>query len=249
VTAAEGPALAIIRNVAEERGAKLWRLGPGELAEISIRNVRPDPHGVTFDVLTPVTALSGVRINLAGEHQARNAALAAAAALWTRDSHPDLGEREVREGLERAQMPGRLQRVREEPLVLLDGAHSPDRAEALALALRTLYLAEKPDRRLILVLGCSAGHAPGEVVSRLAPLAAEVVATRSGHLTAVPTSEIAQAARASGVPTRQAEPVLAALSAALAAARPQDLVLVTGSLFVVGEALAHLTGERQPAAN
>jgi dihydrofolate synthase/folylpolyglutamate synthase len=236
VTGAEGGALAVIQRVASERGATIWRLG----SEILIENVRPDPHGVTFDLWTPVTAMSDLRISLTGEHQARNAALAAAGALWLRDSHPDLGQPEVREGLERAQIAGRLQRVREEPLVLLDGAHSPDRAEALALALRTLYLPEKPGRRLILVIGCSAGHAPEAVVARLAPLAAEVLATRSAHPAAVPAAEVAAAASAAGVPVREAEPVAAAVQEALDAARPEDVVLVTGSLFAVGEALAVL---------
>jgi len=121
--------------------------------------------------------------------------------------------------------------------VLLDAAHSPDRADALALALRTLYLPAAAGRRLLLVIGCSRGHAPEEVVRRLAPLAVEVIATRSSHPAAVPAAEVAAAARPLGVPVREVEPVAEAVREALSAARPEDVVLVTGSLFAVAEAL------------
>jgi dihydrofolate synthase / folylpolyglutamate synthase len=235
VTGAQGGALRVIEEVARERDSSIWRLG----REIAAENIHTSPDGTLFDLRTPQGSFSGLRLKLAGEHQARNAALAAAGALWLSDQHPSVDEAAVRSGLEAATLPGRLQVVREHPLLLLDAAHSPDRADALRLALETLYLREPPGRRLILVLGCSHGHDPEAVVGRLAPLAAEVIATRSRHPAAIPSSEIAAVARrTSGPGIREVEPVSAALEEALAQARPEDLVLVTGSIFVVAEALS-----------
>lgn len=194
------------------------------------------PPGPPSALIPHPSSFQGLRLTMVGEHQAHNAALAAAAALWLRDRHPQLNEEAIRRGLALTQVPGRLQVLQTVPLVLADAAHSPDRAAALAHALQTLYLPQHPHRRLILVLGCSTGHAPEVVVDRLAPLAAEVIATRSRHPAAVPASEIAAAARSARVPTREIEPVSAALAEALTLARPEDLVLITGSLFVVGEA-------------
>jgi dihydrofolate synthase/folylpolyglutamate synthase len=234
VTGAEGGALTVIEQAAAERDSEIRRVG----REIRLENVRTGREGTEFDLVTPDGALRDLRLTLVGEHQARNAALAAGAALWLRDRHPSVDEAAVRLGLERALIPGRLQVVRREPLLLLDAAHSPDRAEALALALRTLYLPEKPGRRLVLVIGCSQGHDPEEVVRRLAPLASEVIATRSGHPAAVPAAEIAAAGRRAGRPVEEVEPVAAAVREALGRARAKDAVLVTGSIFAVAEALA-----------
>lgn len=244
VTGATGAALQVIEAAARERGTEAWCLG----REIRYGNVRAGGAGSTFDLETPRGTLANLRVTMTGEHQVHNAALAAASALWLRDEHPTLGEASVRAGLEQTQVPGRLQAVGESPLLLLDAAHSPDRAEALVQALRDLYLPNRPGARLILVIGCSAGHSPEVVVGRLAPLATEIVATRSQHPAAIPGGEIAGSARTAGIPVTEIEPVSAALSYALARARPKDIVLVTGSLFVVGEALEVTSPDRAASA-
>jgi dihydrofolate synthase/folylpolyglutamate synthase len=125
--------------------------------------------------------------------------------------------------------------VQERPLLILDAAHSPDRAAALAQTIRALYTPVLKRGRLILVIGCSRGHEPETVVRELAPLATEIIVTRSRHPAAVPAEELAEAARASGKPVRIIEPVAAAVETALAAAGTDDLVLVTGSLFAIAE--------------
>jgi len=233
---ADPAALPVIEEAARERGAAVRRLGE----EIRLDSVRLDPAGATFDLTTPELSLSALRVRLLGSHQARNAALAAAAALWLRDRHPRIDEPAIRAGLEAARIPGRLQVVRESPLVILDAAHSPDRADALVETVSELYL--KPGgRRLLLVIGGSGGHDFEAVVRTLAGMASEVIATRSGHDASRSAAEVAAAARLAGVEAREVEPVPEAVMVALQAAGPADLVLVTGSIFVVGEALQALT--------
>lgn len=236
VTGAEGGALAVIEGVAAERGSEILRLG----REIRVENIRLQPGETCLDLFTPFAEFPDLRLRLAGEHQARNAALAVSAALWLPGaSRPDPSS--IYEGAGQASIPGRLQVLRERPLVLLDAAHSPDRAQALAETVRELYLRPSRDRRVVLVLGCSQGHLPESVVACLAPLATEVIATRAEHPAAIPAEDVAAAAQACGVPVRVVEPVAAAAAAALAAAAPDDLVLITGSLFVVGEAMRALS--------
>lgn len=243
ITGAQGAALQVIEQVARERGvARLWRLGH----EIDVVVHEVSAAGTTFSVGVPGGSFVSRRIRLVGEHQARNAALALAACAGPLAvKHPSIGPRALDAGLQRASLPGRLQTVRDRPQLLVDAAHSPDRAEALVRALRDVYL--PPGRRMLLVIGCSQGHEPETVVAHLAPLASLAIATRSGHPAAVPADAVAAAARACGVPAIEVEPTEAAVRLALERAGPDDLVLVTGSFFVVAEALRALRPEEDGA--
>ena len=232
VTGATGGALGVIGTAARERGAQLRALG----REVRADAVRVEAEGTCFDLTTPEGEWQGLRLSLAGEHQARNAALAAAAALWLRaEGTVRFTIDQLRSGLAAAWIAGRLQVVQEQPLLILDAAHSPDRARALAATIRALYAPRLERGRLLLVIGCSRGHEPETVVRELTPLAVEVIATRSRHPAAVPAEELAEAARQCGKPVRIIEPVTAAVAAALADAGPDDVVLVTGSLFAIAE--------------
>lgn len=242
LSGATGDAWAVIRAAAEERGARFRSLH----VEVVIENVRADAERTLFDLWTPEGHWPNLLLGLTGEHQVHNAALAAAGALWLRaEEVVEFSDEALRQGLKSAWLPGRLQVVRRRPLFLVDAAHSPDRARALVTALRSLYGEELRRGRLLLVIGCSRGHAPEEVVRHLAPLAAEVFATRSAHPAAIPASEIGAAASACGVKSRVVEPVAEAVRQALAEARPEDVVLVTGSLFAVAEALAESSTDQK----
>jgi dihydrofolate synthase/folylpolyglutamate synthase len=231
VTGATGAALAVIEKAAADRGARIRRLRH----EISLENVRLAPGETRFDVATPDEFYPDLVLSLAGEHQARNAALAIAAATWLPDRSGRWDPRDICLGLATAEIPGRMQILQEQPLVIADAAHSPDRAEALAETVRALYL--QILRPVTLILGCSQGHLPETVVARLAPLADRVIATRSEHPAAIPTAEIAAAARASGAPTVELPTVPEALRYGVETTPPDGLVLVTGSLFVAAEAI------------
>jgi len=234
LTGATGPAWQVIAEIARERGAACRSLGQ----EVHAQNVRVARDGTRFDLRTPEGAWPDLVLALAGEHQARNAAVAAGAALWLRTAGlVSFGDEALRSGLAQAWIAGRLQVVKQQPLVLADAAHSPDRARALAKTVAALYLPKSGAGRLTLVIGCSQGHDPETVVRELTPLASEVIATRSRHPAAVPAAEIAAAAVAAGVPARIVEPVSEAVLQAEAQAGAEDVILITGSLFAVAEAL------------
>jgi dihydrofolate synthase/folylpolyglutamate synthase len=171
-----------------------------------------------------------------GEHAARNAAAAIAAveALLERELDADA----VREALGSATSPGRLEVVGRRPLVILDGAHNPAAAEALASALPETFAGD----RLHLIMAVFADKDLDGIVRAVAPLADAGYATAVDSVRARPATEIAGALTAAGVATETFGSVAEALGAARAAASDGDLILVTGSLYTVADARRALVG-------
>ena len=181
--------------------------------------------------------VSGVRaeyedyfLPLFGEELARNAAAAIVAVESLLDRALD--RRAVRAALSRLSTPGRLEVAGHGPLVLLDGAHNEDAAEALARALE-----EFTWERLHLVVGAFTDKDVEAILRPLAPLASRVYACRSSSPRAAPVERVAAAARASGAAAVEEHPTVGeAVAAARAAATPGDLILVTGSFYTVADA-------------
>jgi dihydrofolate synthase/folylpolyglutamate synthase len=179
--------------------------------------------------------LGDLTLPLLGRHQPSNAlaAVAAARALGVDDAA-------IRTGLARARWPGRLQIVRRDPWMILDGAHNPDGARALAASLRGLF----GDARVTFVLGVYADKDARGIVDALVPLAARIIVTRAASERAADPATLA-ALVGGRTPTTVAASVPEALSVA-ASLRDTPIVCVAGSLAVVGEALQHLAGTDKP---
>jgi dihydrofolate synthase/folylpolyglutamate synthase len=167
---------------------------------------------------------------LFGEEMARNAAasIVAVEALLGRA----LDEGAVRAALSGLSAPGRLEVAGHQPLVLLDGAHNPDAAAALA---RTL--GEFTWERLHLVVGAFADKDVEAILRPLVPLAYRVYPCRSSSPRAAPVERVAAAAPAAGGAAVEEHATVAdAVAAARAAATEGDLILVTGSFYTVADA-------------
>jgi dihydrofolate synthase / folylpolyglutamate synthase len=171
-----------------------------------------------------------------GEHAARNAAAAIAAveALLERELDADA----VGQALGSVTSPGRLEVLGRRPLVVLDGAHNPAAADALATALPETFAGD----RLHLVMAVFAEKDLDGIVRAIAPLADAGYATAVDSVRARPASEVAEALTAAGVPTETFDSVAEALDAARATASEDDLILVTGSLYTVADARRVLVG-------
>jgi dihydrofolate synthase/folylpolyglutamate synthase len=172
-----------------------------------------------------------------GEHAARNAAaaIAAAEALIERALDADA----VRAALASVTSPGRLEVVGRRPLVILDGAHNPAAAEALATALPETFAGD----RLHLVMAVFTDKDLDGIVRAIAPLADAGYATAVDSVRARPAGEVAAALTAADVPTETFGTVAEALEAARDAAGEDDIILVTGSLYTVADARRLLVGD------
>ncbi len=186
--------------------------------------------GQEFDLLAP-EKISGLKIKMVGLHQCENAALATAAILSLRKNGIDIRvpEKVVRKGLEKTLWRGRLEVVKRNPLVLLDVAHNPDGWEKLEEALK-LFRYEK----LFVVFGAMKDKDIAGAKSLLSN-AQEVLVTMPGTERAEEPERIIEIIGKG----KALVSVSAAIKEALAVAGKKDLVLVTGSLFVVGEAYRH----------
>ncbi len=182
------------------------------------------------------------RLGLAGAHQRANAACAVAVLEQLEALGLASVDRATREiGLARTALPGRLESVTTpgEGRVLLDGAHNPHAALALARALAGIER-----RRLIAVLGVSRGKDARGIAGPLVAAADDVVVTQSRQDRAMPAEDLAQVVRGlrPGLEVSLATSTAGALRRARERAGAEDLVVVAGSLFVVGEAREHLCG-------
>jgi dihydrofolate synthase/folylpolyglutamate synthase len=187
--------------------------------------------GRSLDLFTPSMRYEDVYLSAHGAHQGDNAAvaLAAAEAFFGRP----LDDAVVREAFASVQMPGRFEVVGRQPLVILDGAHNPDGARAAAATLGDFGVAG--DR--VLVIGMNKGRDAVEMLEAFDARAARgVIACAVDFVRAMPPEEIADAARSLGVDTEIVRNVREAVQRAVAIASADDLVLVAGSLYVVGEA-------------
>jgi len=167
---------------------------------------------------------------LAGEHQVGNAVVAAAA-LDRLGVSPSAIER----GIATTRWPGRLDRVSESPEIILDGAHNPAGARALADYIAQFYAG----RHVVLIYGAMRDKAVAEMTGILFPHANEVIATAPEQARAVDPETIRQLS--DNAPVRIA-PRLADALALLREAPVDHVIFITGSLFLVGEALALLNG-------
>ena len=181
-----------------------------------------------FDLWTP----------LLGGHQLENAATALAALQMMAQHGLSLSPDALDRGFRSVKWPGRLEVLGRAPLLVVDGAHNPYSAGRLLEALKECF----EFRRLIGVVGVLADKGLEGIVNELAPGLTAAVATRSRHPRSASPATVAAAFRRADVEAQEKETTGDALEHALGLANQDDLVVVTGSLFVVAEAREAVLG-------
>jgi len=213
----------------EDAGAnELWRRG----VDFACSDNRLAVGGRLLDLRTPAAFYDDVYLPLHGAHQGDNAACAVAAveAFFAAPVEEEL----VAEAFAAARSPGRMEVMGRHPLCILDGAHNPAGARAAASTLAEAF-PESASR--VVVLGLLQGRDPDEMLAALGTTGVRMlVACPPPSPRAMPTSEVAAAAARAGVPVVEEESVAAAVERAIDLAEPEELILVTGSLYVVGAA-------------
>jgi dihydrofolate synthase/folylpolyglutamate synthase len=223
----------VIRQVSCERGARLLETEK----TCRVARLRHDLDGQELRLETAGESYE-LRLPLLGRHQLENAATAVAAVEALGRHGVEVGPEEVRRGIASVRWPGRLEVLGRQPLLLLDGAHSAEAARRL----RETLVEDFAFSRCILVVGLSKDKDASAFAGELAALKPSVIAAEAHHPRAAPASEVASAFAALDAPALVLKDVREAVEAARSMAAPDDLICVTGSLFVVAEARAYLLG-------
>jgi dihydrofolate synthase/folylpolyglutamate synthase len=188
--------------------------------------------GRVVDIRTSRANYEQVFVALHGAHQGDNAAIAVAAveAFFDAPIPDDI----VAEAFAGVEVPGRFEVMRRSPLVVIDAAHNPDGARVAA---RSLDEGFGEGRNRILVVGLLQGRDPSEMFDALGAANAElVVVCAPDWPRAIPAEELGAIAGAKGLPVEVIPDVEHAIQRAVALATDDDVVLVTGSFYVIGPA-------------
>ena len=221
----EPSALEAIEKAAQAAGSPVRVLGRDF-------DFEPETPKRTFRYRGARTRVFGLEVGLKGPHQVQNAAVAFACLEWIEDRGFAITQENARAGLRNVRWPGRLEELPGEPLVVLDGAHNVGGVEVLVKALR----AEYPGRGIHLVMGAMGDKDYRGMLKVLLP------AVSSAKLVPVPGERSwnpaagLDAARAANPRCEVVESLSAGIAQAKALCGGNDLVLISGSLHLVGEA-------------
>jgi len=229
VTASDKPeVLAVIRKAAAGNGSRLVEVG---------RDVIWQDKGGTLDgQVLNISGLKGeykdLTVPLLGKHQLINAATAVATVELLQQQGYQIDELAIRQGLSKTMWPARLEIMQRKPMVVIDGAHNLDGARTLAQALRETFAY----RDLLLVFGMLGDKEREKVVAELAPLARAVVVTRPNSPRAGDWQQIKLEVAKYVREVYLIADIHQAVEKGLQLAGEQDLVCITGSLYMVAEA-------------
>ena len=232
ISARQEPAVeAVLARRAAETGVPMLVEGH----DLLVRVRRASLEGQWLDLEGPGWRIDNVRCALLGVFQPGNALLAAAAArvLGADDAA-------IRRGLDRARWPGRFQLLRRSPPVIVDGAHNPAGARALAASLTACF----PSERITFVIGTSEDKDQPGILSAFLPLARRIIFAAADHPRATDPGALVEVARrlkgGESIPLGTAPSPSEALQ--MAVSEPSTTtVCVAGSLFFVGAILAQAT--------
>lgn len=233
-------ALAVLERLAAERSAPLMRVGRDYLThpihhsldeqsfEIwsaaqarQLNALRAQGHAVEWKPLT-------LTLPLLGAHQIENGAVAYATLMTLRERGLPIAADAIETGFRDVRWPGRFEILRRAPYVVADGAHNRDSAEKLVATLREYF----PGQPVTLIFGASSDKDVNGMLDELLPLATRVIFTQAVHPRAQDPEELlARAPAAEAIPS-----VARALEHALRSAASAEVIVATGSLFVVAEA-------------
>jgi dihydrofolate synthase/folylpolyglutamate synthase len=172
-------------------------------------------------------------IPLLGQYQLSNAATSIAALEVLMEKGARIPRHAIVSGMRDVKWEGRLQVLNRHPLIVVDGAHNQDSTQKLRLALERHFKFEQG----VLVIGMSSDKDLTGIVTELAPVFKKVIVTRSTHPRAMATAPIAAEFNKHGITAQETDDVAKALTLALTLAGKNDMICVTGSLFVAAAAI------------
>jgi dihydrofolate synthase/folylpolyglutamate synthase len=226
-------AASVITDICREKEAKVVQVGKN----VTWHKISGDLHQQSL-VIEGRTSKYKVSIPLLGDFQLENAATAVAALEILTSKGFAISAADIAQGLAQVKWPGRFQILQRRPTVVVDGAHNVASMKRLVNNIKS-YFAHK---RIFLVFGTSCDKDIPGIINELVPLSPQVIVTQASHSRAAPVPTLVAEFTQRGIEPETGETVTEAISRALSLAGRTDVICVTGSLFVVAEALDYFSG-------
>lgn len=200
----------------------------------------------TFHINTQKKRYRYLQLGLLGRHQIVNAAVALGIIECLQEMGFPIPRRAITEGLRQTHWPLRFELIRRRPLIILDGAHNQASIQALVLTLREVL----PDRRVTLIFGLSKDKERKAICRELTPVVHEIIVTKSNHPRAADFSESELGELFSNIPYVCTATVAQAVELAFQRTakgdqKREDVIVITGSIFLASEARQHLLSSRK----
>ncbi|MFC1509739.1 bifunctional folylpolyglutamate synthase/dihydrofolate synthase [Candidatus Omnitrophota bacterium] len=214
----------VIKEICSKKRADLYEVG----RDVKYSILSSNEFGQVFNVKGRDYSYKDLRLNLLGSHQVENATLAISI---TRSLDLRVTEENIRDGLKNVSWPGRLQIIRKEPYVILDGAQNVASIKAALKSIKEIFRY----KRLISVFGISSDKDIEGVSRELDSASDIVILTRSENLRAKEPVKLKKNFSKADIEVK--DNLGLALDRALALTDREDLILITGSLYLVAEAI------------
>lgn len=236
VTTAEHPdAQAVIGDKAREKNAELYLLN----AAFSYDSLGHDENGEHFNFTAGMFHLHDLVLHMRGEHQLKNASAALMAVRYLAECRGlPITEAAIREGLLKAAWPGRFERMKNDPLVIIDGAHNVQGTEALVCTLNSYY-----EGRTIHLLYAALKDKQYEQMIHLIESAVHDVTFTSFNYPRAASSDLLFDASQHHIKKKDPD-WMHALNDLIARTEPGEMVLVCGSLYFIS-AVRHALGDEK----
>jgi dihydrofolate synthase/folylpolyglutamate synthase len=220
----------IIEKVCQRQGCQMIQVGK----DISWRRTGGNLYSQKFTVKTPQAEYE-LELPLLGDYQLENATAAIATAEVLRDNGANISREQIQAGMRNVNWAGRLQILREAPLVIADGAHN---AYSMSKLIEAINKYIKHKRRFV-IIGSSIDKDISGMAKELSAFTSNIVITSSNHPRAASGKDLTEKFRKTGIEVIQADGIADAILKCLNKADKEDLILITGSLFVVAEAIEY----------
>jgi len=227
VTAATQPSvIRLFEGICAEKNAPFWRVG---------KDVRYRSTGSGLSYYGLKYTFRDLDASLKGSYQKRNVALAISIIELLERKGFEISSRDIKEGLRETIWPGRLHLISKNPLIVLDGAHNPAGIRELAEAVEKAF----SYNRIILIIGIMKDKDIVNMISTLVPMADYIICTNPDYYRSAEPSDLMKIAYAYSRHVESVPVISKAIERAKKMAGPRDMILITGSLFTIGEALTY----------
>ncbi len=215
--------LEIIQKKSAQQKSPLWAIG---------KNVFVKSTSISCDVKTPKSKWDNLTTNLIGEHQHRNLALCISA---LEISDISFHEKQLRKGLNSVSLPGRFEVISQKPTIILDGAHNPQSISALLKTVQENY----PNHKVKIIYSASTGHDIKGTVCQLIKASSDIMICEMNHPRRMSLIEMKNIISMCGNPIKYFTTSQDALQHTLSNIKQNELLLITGSFYLLSEIKQH----------